>query len=157
MSRKKSKKRIVGLLKQAELHKRVYSEDHKEVGIYGQTAGRIIEKAGISVNIGDQLLSDAQKKSQKDFCKRLQEMVSGKKRFDKSAHDLDFFRLMKYLNGTPRSQIEIKENLSDIDENRVSATLENLIFCKYASKDMHSDNYILTPKGREIFTSVNKM
>lgn len=84
-------------------------------------------------------------------------MVSGKKRFDRSAHNLGFFRLMKYLDGTSRSLIELKENLSDIDENRISATLENLIFCKYVSKDMHSDSYSLTSTGREIFALLNKM
>lgn len=147
----------MGLLKQAELHKRVYSEDHKEVGIYDQHAKRIIGKTGISNDSSDQLFSDAQKESQKDFCKRLQEMVSGKKKFDRSAHNLDFFRLMKYLRDTPHSLTEIKENLLDIDENRISATLENLIFCKYVSKDMHSDNYSLTSKGREILASLNKM
>jgi len=97
------------------------------VGIYGQAAGRIIKKAGMSTDSSDQLLSDAQKRSQKDFCKRLQDMVSGKKRFDKSAHNLDFFRLMKYLDGASRSLTEVKENLPDIDENRISATLENLL------------------------------
>lgn len=157
MSRKKSKKKIVGLLKQAELHKRVYSENHKEAGIYGQAAERIIEKTGMSTDSIDQLLSDAQKKSQKEFCKRLQDMVSGKKRFDKSAHNLDFFRLMKYLEGTFRSLTEIKENLPDIDENRISAILENMVYCKYASKDMHSGDYSLTSRGREIFASINKM
>lgn len=147
----------MGLLKQAELHKRIYSEDHREVEVYGQTARRIIEKAGIGVNISDQLLSDAQKRSQKEFCKRLQDMASAKKRFDKSARNLVFFRLMEYLDKAPHSITEIKENLSDIEENRISATLENLIYCRYVSKNMHSDSYSLTHRGREIFNFLNKM
>jgi len=128
----------------------VYSDEHPEVGIYGQQFRETVEEAGIEVDLDDAAL---QLDIRKGVCKRLGDMAEGRRRFDKGTGEYDLFRILYYLEDSHVFG-EIRGRFPEIEEGRITEIVDSLVFCKYVSGD--ASGYILTSEGRRLLASLKE-
>lgn len=123
----------------------LYSEEDTEADVYLKQFRKMIEKADLQQ---EELTEEAELKAKREFCKRIEEMAKGERRFEKS--DI-FFKIMGFLQ-EPRTFQEIVNEFPD--ERRTQETIDVLRFCKYARGN---DEYSLTGEGRKILGLLKQM